>query len=687
MKLSRVHESESGQNNTESINIYQVVEKTDSGRIGAPLDDGLLHGPEGGKTDRSCRVPKGGVMRNNIAQRPSTSKRNNASWIRVHAAAIGILLIAVALASPVSAEEHLIENNYAAHDALSDVTWSWGSNERGQLGDDNGEDSAYPSPVLGEDLSNYFVDTSEIDLGYAHTLARVSGALWAWGSNEHGQLGDGSEADSNTPVEIFEDNVETIAAGHNHSLALVDGTLWAWGKNDAGQLGDGTTADRDEPVEVWPDGTFPDDIDQIAAGESHSLVLLDDESVWAWGSNEFGQLGDGTNVDRHTPVQVLSPLGSGGLDTIQQISAGSNHNLAVREITIPVSGGDDETTQVVLSWGDNTFGQLGDGTTQGRSLPDYVLDKLGFFLFEIDDVVSGGDHNFLQFNNNTFESWGRNDHGQLAIDAGGEIVTTPRTVVDDEDEAITNPAEYSAGLDHSLIRDGSIIFAAGSNAHGQLGQGHTESVEGTVVVKEPFGGEDGFEDSKQVAAGGTHSLATMELPLPGGVPAETVPVGIGNLVFWNQAEEPGPGGATHYCVVRSAISEDPLGENLQTIACLEPNPDPNHQYLYLDNGCSNACWYNVFAVNAYGPGPDSEGLPPSFNPIQDHGVGVGEVGVPDVPDLPDDPPGDLQGIVNTYCETLYNDDPNSPIPDECEEDGDGNWTWRPIGEDGPSLPE
>ena len=138
-----------------------------------------------------------------------------------------------------------------------------------------------------------------------------------------------------------------MAVGSGHSLALMqDGTVRAWGANYLyGQLGDGTTTDRHTPVQVQD----LSGITAIAGGSVHSLALKNDGTVWAWGDNEFGQLGDGTNDDRHTPVQVLNVSG------VIAVAAGGLNSLAVR------------SNAIVQAWGSNSFGALGDGTGQDHN--------------------------------------------------------------------------------------------------------------------------------------------------------------------------------------------------------------------------------------------------------------------------------------------------------------------------------
>ena len=161
------------------------------------------------------------------------------------------------------------------------------------------------SPVQVSGLSG----VQAIVAGTAHALAlKNDGTVWAWGANSNGQLGDGTGTDRSTPVQVTGGmaGVTALAAGVTHSLAAKnDGTVWAWGGNDAGQLGDGSTTDHSTPVQV--SGGLVGAVG-LAAGTYHSLAVKNDGTVWAWGGNDLGQLGDSTTTGRRTPVQVRGGL-------------------------------------------------------------------------------------------------------------------------------------------------------------------------------------------------------------------------------------------------------------------------------------------------------------------------------------------------------------------------------------------
>ena len=232
---------------------------------------------------------------------------------------------------------------------------AWGDNFFGQLG--NGVPLPYPDDsrsTMPLEVSNLDgVELKAIAGGANHSLAlKNDGTVWAWGLNQDGELGDGTNTDSSTPVEVKDPNdpsgylseVETIAAGSSHSLALKDdGTVWAWGDNRAsqgtrigGQLGDDEITSSNTPLQV---SNLPGAIEAIAAGGEHGLALKDDGTVWAWGANPYGQLGDGTNTlvpnmserdqgNGTNTVGINTPEQVSDLGEITLVAAGDDHSLA-----------------------------------------------------------------------------------------------------------------------------------------------------------------------------------------------------------------------------------------------------------------------------------------------------------------------------------------------------------------------
>ncbi len=234
------------------------------------------------------------------------------------------------------------------------TAWAWGGNYNGQLGDRTKINRSTPVQVYG------LTDITAIDAERYHTIAlKNDGTVWAWGNNDQGQLGDGTKIEKTSPVQVSElTGVTAIAGGYKHTVALKnDGTVWAWGSDYDGQLGNAEWWLSDTSVPVQVGGLT--NVIAIAGGFAHTIVLKDDGTVWAWGNNRNGQLGDGTTITRDAPVRVS------GLTGVTAIAAGVGHIIALK------------SDGTVWAWGANYSGQLGDDTTINRYTPIQVSGFTG----------------------------------------------------------------------------------------------------------------------------------------------------------------------------------------------------------------------------------------------------------------------------------------------------------------------
>lgn len=192
----------------------------------------------------------------------------------------------------------------------------WGLNSHGQLG--LGNQNNAPSP-----LALPISDIQQISAGHLHSLAlKTDGTVLAWGENASGRLGTGNTIDALSPVHIPNfDNIALVNASFYHNLALkTDGTVWSWGSNSFGRLGDGSTSEKRSPVQV----RNLSGITQMAAGVHHSLAIDATGNVWSWGWNRYGQLGSGTAVD-----QALEPIQVASISNATAVAAGERHSLAL----------------------------------------------------------------------------------------------------------------------------------------------------------------------------------------------------------------------------------------------------------------------------------------------------------------------------------------------------------------------
>ena len=358
---------------------------------------------------------------------------------------ISIILIALSVTESAQAAVHQISSGFANshHLKANGTLWAWGRNDFGQLGDGTNVPKNLPIQM------NSDTDWTNIATGYYHTLAiKENNTLWAWGLNDYGQLGDGTYDNQTAPVQIGTDTDWTsITAGERYTLAIkTNGTLWAWGGNHYGQLGDSTNDDKNAPVQVDNDTDWT----TIAAGEFHSLAIKTDNTLWAWGRNFVGQLGDGTNEDKNAPIQVDN-------DTDwTTIAAGGYFSLAIK------------TDNTLWAWGRNTRGELGDGTNDNKNSPVQIGTDSDWAT-----IAAGRYHSLAIKSDGTLWAWGKNDYGQLG---DGTNVEKNAPVLIGTD---TDWASVDGGTFHSLaIKTDNTVWTWGRNYYGQLGDG-TDGLDGT----------------------------------------------------------------------------------------------------------------------------------------------------------------------------------------------------------------
>ena len=321
-------------------------------------------------------------------------------------------------------------NGYSLALSADGTVYAWGRNEYGQLG--NGviaTNSPIPVAVKTTGTSMDGKTITQVAAGATHSLALATdGTIYAWGKNEYGQLGNDSTINSPVPVAVKTTGtpmdgkkIIQIHAGYEHSLALAsDGTVYTWGRNNFGQLGKNDATDAHIPAAVRTLGTPMADkvIVQLAAGNSQSMALASDGTVYTWGWNQYGQLGNGATTNSRIPVAVVTTGTSLAGKVVSQIAAGNAHALAMT---------DDGT---VYTWGWNQHGQLGNNSTINSSLP-VIVKTTGTPLAGkmITQIASGGSPNSLVLaNDGTMYTWGWNRYGQLGNGTTGMDAKTPVAV-------------------------------------------------------------------------------------------------------------------------------------------------------------------------------------------------------------------------------------------------------------------
>ena len=382
--------------------------------------------------------------------------------------------------------------------------WRISPDKGSQLGN---ETTTITPPTTGQGIRFSQVSGSK-DFNYGFSLAVGSdGNAYAWGYNNYGELGDGTDINKSTPVMVKIPDRKTyqdlpkdftylqVSAGEYHSVAIgSDGYVYAWGYNNYGQLGNNTTSRytaNTVPVRVR-DPDSPNDTSkglkatQVSAGRDYSLAVSSNGYTYAWGHNNYGQLGDNTTSDSAVPVPVRDPASpndtSKGLKATQ-VSAGGTHSLAV------------SSNGYTYAWGYNSsFGQLGDNTTSDSAVPVPVRDPAspndtskGLKATQ----VSGGYNYSLALGSDGYAyAWGDNDHGQLGNKGTSDPYPYPVKVLASAQSTSTygswlHAAQISAGDHHSLAigTDGN-AKAWGYNGYGRLGDGTT--TESNVPVPVAF---------------------------------------------------------------------------------------------------------------------------------------------------------------------------------------------------------
>ena len=330
--------------------------------------------------------------------------------------------------------------------------------------------------VLGTSQSNPDYDFSstgeviQVAAGNLHTAAVTKdGDLYMWGRNDDGQLGVYTNVGKNAPVLVNNSttalpakSVKYVALGYYHSATITkDGSLYMWGENNYGQLGDGSThTDRYTPIKIM------DNVASVSLGNSYSAAITKDGSLYMWGYNDYGQLGNGTLSSYNpNPVKIM--------DNVASVSLGNSHSAAITK------------DGSLYMWGKNDDGQLGDGTSSlFRSKPVKIMDNVA-------SVSLGGNHSAAITKDSNLYMWGKNDYGQLG-DGTTDNKTRPHRVA-------SNVQSVKLGYSHTTVisKDGG-LYTWGYNYYGQLGNGTTTNSNNPIKI---------MNDAVDCAGGGNHTIA------------------------------------------------------------------------------------------------------------------------------------------------------------------------------------
>jgi alpha-tubulin suppressor-like RCC1 family protein len=318
----------------------------------------------------------------------------------------------------------------------------WGYNYDGELGNGTTTDSLTPVNVTG--LASGVVGISS---GYKHTCALTSaGGVKCWGFNVDGELGDGSIISKHAPVDVsgLTSGVAGISASGYHTCAVMNsGAVKCWGYNAFGQLGDGTTYNRATPVSV---SGLASGVNVIKTGEYHTCALMQTGGVKCWGDNDNGQLGDGTVQNKLVPVDVTG-LTSG----VSALSTGGYHTCALMQ------------TSGLKCWGDNAYGQLGNGTATDSLAPVNVNGLAS----GVSGISGGFRHTCAVMQGSGAKCWGHNAYGQL----GNGTTGSSSTPVDVSGLASGVNVIRAGYRDTCALTTSGGVKCWGDNSYGELGDG------------------------------------------------------------------------------------------------------------------------------------------------------------------------------------------------------------------------
>jgi alpha-tubulin suppressor-like RCC1 family protein len=327
--------------------------------------------------------------------------------------------------------------------------YAWGYNNFGQLG--LGDTANKSSPTQVGALTNW----GEISTGlYFGNSVKLDGTLWSWGNNENGQLGKEDRVYRSSPVQVGALTTwSKVSNGNWFTIALRNnGTLWGWGNNvDAGSLGDGTTINRSSPVQIGSDTNWA----SISANNTSSFAIKTTGTLWAWGGNGNGVLGLNDRVARSSPVQV------GALTNWSVVRCGGTYTIAVK------------TDGTLWGWGQNDNGQLGDGTVIQRSSPVQIGALTTW------SKIAAGSATIGIRTDGTIWSWGNNSQGQLGQNVAVSVLrSSPVQIGADTNWSNVSCASAAVGA----IRTTGALWSWGSNSTGSLGLSDTINRSSPVQV-------------------------------------------------------------------------------------------------------------------------------------------------------------------------------------------------------------
>ena len=295
------------------------------------------------------------------------------------------------------------DTNFVSAIKTDGTLWCWGQNTLGQIGDNT--ITSKSSPVQTVAFGNNW---KQVCCGSSSSIGAIKtdGTLWCWGNNGGGQLGDNTVTARSSPVQTvaFSNNWKQVSCGQFHASAIkTDGTLWCWGNNNGGQLGDNTVTARSSPVQTV---AFGNNWKQVSCRQSFTAAIKTDGTLWMWGANAAGQLGDNTTISRSSPVQTIA-FGT----TWKQVGLGDSISACVK------------TDGTLWMWGSAANGSLGDNSTTNKSSPVQTIS----YGTNWKQASAGSAFAAGIKTDGSLWIWGVNNSGQLASNSSTQVSSPIQT--------------------------------------------------------------------------------------------------------------------------------------------------------------------------------------------------------------------------------------------------------------------
>ena len=385
-------------------------------------------------------------------------------------------------------EDYFVTDYWLIDQFVGDSLWGWGRGNDGALGN-NAPNQARPTAVT---TFSGGTNWKQVSAGSNFTAAiKTDGSLWTFGENfafgslvRNGKLGTNDLSRRDTPVTTFAGGTDwkQVACGNHHVAAIkTDGSLWTWGSNEFGQLGDNTITTRSIPVTTFAGGNT---WKSVAGGEGHTAAIKTDGSLWIWGYNNFGQLGINDGTNRSTPVTTFA-----GGNTWKQVDCGGLNTTAIK------------TDGSLWLWGNQGQGELGinvGGSFQGRGTP--VTTFAGGNDWK--QVTCGKEYTAAIKTDGSLWTWGGNTYGQLGTNNNISRSTPVTTFAGGN-----NWKQLSTGLNRivAIKTDGTLWIWGwnGPNSLGELGINDTSNTTRSTPITTFAGGNNW----KQVSGLFQHTVA------------------------------------------------------------------------------------------------------------------------------------------------------------------------------------